>query len=159
MSKHIIALALLVLFTTACNRTYGTPAVPAEEIQFTQPMGTTTPTALLNTINSIPTQTPPIVTATAAVACSNAPAPHIRAEQQVTVTVEDWDKLKLRSDPSVSSDNVVLEMNQYTQLRILDGPICFSSVDAAYLFWKVAVIPSGEIGWVAEGDSAHYFIE
>ena len=159
MSKKFIAVFLLVILTSACNRSYATPAPQAEGTQFTQPMGTTTPTALLNTVNSIATETPSIVTATAAVACSNAPAPHVRAEQQVTVSVEDWDKLKLRSSPSVSSDNVVLELNQYTQLRILDGPICFSSANAAYLFWKVAVIPSGEIGWVAEGDSSHYFIE
>ena len=156
MSKRILALSLLLLLTTACNRAYATPVPPVEGIQFTQPMATATPTALFN---AAPTQTPSIVTATAQAACFNAPAPHVKAEQQVTVTVEDWDKLKLRSDPRVSSDNVVLELNQYTQLRILDGPVCFSNVEAAYLFWKVAVIPSGEIGWVAEGDLTHYFIQ
>lgn len=157
MSKRFITLSLLAILTSACNRAFVTPA--PQEIQFTSPMATTTPTALFNLGSSVPTETPSIVTATADVTCFNAPAPRVKAEQQVTVTVEDWDKLKLRSASRLSSDNVLMELDQYTQLRILDGPICFSSAEAAYLFWKVAVIPSGEIGWVAEGDSSHYFFE
>ena len=157
MPKRFITLAMLLILISACNRAYVTPA--PQEIQFTSPMATTTPTALFNFGNSAPTETPSVITATADVTCFNAPAPRVKAQQQVTVTVEDWDKLKLRSEPGISSDNVVMELDQFTQLRILDGPVCFSSAEAAYLFWKVAVIPSGEIGWVAEGDSSHYFFE
>jgi hypothetical protein len=85
----------------------------------------------------------------------------VKIGQQVTVTVEDWDKLKLRSTPRISSDTVLLELEQYTQLRILDGPVCVSSPDTddSFVFWKVAMIPGGEIGWVAEGDYSHYFID
>lgn len=159
MSKRIIALSLLIAFTTACNRAYVTPIPSATEISFTQPMATSTPTALFNFGDAAPTHMPAVVTATAEILCSGAPAPHIKMDQQVTVTVEDWDKLKLRSSAKVASDNVVMELEQYTQLRILDGPVCAYSADTAYIFWKVAVIPSGEIGWVAEGDLSHYFIE
>ena len=158
MSKSLITISLLLILTTACNRSYVTPTPVAGEIQFAQPLATTTPTALFN---SLSTATPAIVTATADVACSAAPLTRVKVGKQVTVTVEDWDKLKLRSNPQISSHNVVLELNQYSQLRILDGPICVSSVEtkSSFLFWKVAVIPSGEIGWVAEGDLTHYFIE
>ena len=159
MSKHLIAIALFIFLTAACVQQYATPA-PATEIQFAQPMATTTPTALFDAGTDVPTSTPPIVTATAAVSCS-APAPHVETGQQVTVMVEDFDKLKLRSEPAVSSDNVTLELALYTQLRILDGPVCVKDAETGteYLFWKVAVIPSGEIGWVAEGDSTHYFFQ
>jgi hypothetical protein len=125
-------------------------------------MATATPTALFNSLNpnAAGTPTPLVVTATPELACP-APEPHVEIGQQVTVTVEDWDKLKLRSTPRISSDTVVLELDQYTQLRILDGPMCVSSseTEVSYVFWKVVVIPGGEIGWVAEGDNSHYFIE
>lgn len=167
MAKRLIALSLLIVLTAACDRAYVTPIPSATEISFTQPMSTTTPTALFN---FAPTQTPVVVTPTVMVEATQtiplesclAPESRVKPGQQVTVTVEDWDKLKLRSDPKFAFENVVMELNQYTQLRILDGPICVlaaNSNDDAYLFWKVAVIPSGEIGWVAEGDSTHYFIE
>ena len=158
MLKRFISVSLFILLTSACNMQYATPAA-ATEIQFAQPMATTTPTALFDPSQAVPTSTPPIVTATAAVSCS-APAPHVKTGQQVTVMVEDFDKLKLRSEPEIS-DNVTLELDLYTQLRILDGPVCVLDADTEteYLFWKVAVIPSGEIGWVAEGDSTHYFFQ
>jgi hypothetical protein len=159
MLKHFISFPLFILLTSACVQQYTTPA-PATEIQFAQPMATTTPTALFNSGQAAPTSTPPIMTATAVVSCS-APAPHVETGQQVTVMVEDFDKLKLRSDPQISPDNVTLELELYTQLRILDGPVCVLDADTEteYLFWKVAVIPSGEIGWVAEGDATHYFFQ
>ena len=159
MSKRLIAISLFVFLTTACVQQYATP-VAATQIQFAQPLATTTATALFNPGESVPTSTPPIVTATAAVSCS-APAPHVKTGQQVTVMVEDFDKLKLRSEPEISPDNVTLELELYTQLRILDGPVCVLDADTEiqYLFWKVAVIPSGEIGWVAEGDATHYFFQ
>lgn len=150
--KTIAALSLFFLFS-GCSRPIATA------VEFTQPMATITPTALFITTNTDATFTPAVVTATPDFICSNAPAPRVKPEQQVTVLVEDWDKLKLRSSAAVDSDNVVMELNQYTQLRILDGPVCVSATEASYVFWKVAVIPSGEIGWVAEGDLTHYFIE
>ena len=75
--------------------------------------------------------------------------------------MEDWDKLKLRSEPRVSSDNILLELDQYSQLKILEGPLCVYSAETgySYYFWQVVVTLSGETGWVAEGDYTHYFIE
>ena len=150
--KTIAALSFLVLFS-GCSRPIATA------VEFTQPMATTPPTALFITSNTDATVTPAVVTPTPDFTCANAPTPRLNPEQQVTVLVEDWDKLKLRSSAAVDSDNVVMELDQYTQLRILDGPVCVAATDASYVFWKVAVIPSGEIGWVAEGDLTHYFIQ
>lgn len=153
MSKWFISLSLLLILLSACDRPYVGPTAPVE---FAQPMATATPTALFNH----PTQTPSIVTATAASSCA-APAPHVQIGQQVTVTVKNWDKLKLRSKPEISSETVILELDQYSLLEILEGPECVFSPETgdSYWFWKVKVLSSGEVGWVAEGDASHYYIE
>ena len=159
MSKSFNAIFLLMNLASACSRPLAsTPS--AEQIQFAQPMATATSTALFNANNFSPTQTPLIVTATAASSC-HAPAPHVQIGQKVTVLVENWDKLKLRSKPEISSDTVILELEQHSQLEVLDGPECVSSAETGdtYWFWNVKVLPGGETGWVAEGDDSHYFIE
>jgi len=75
--------------------------------------------------------------------------------------VDDTDKLKLRETPEISPNTEVKGLDKFTQLKILDGPVCAASTDpeVSYWFWKVEVQPNGEIGWVAEGDSSNYFIE
>ena len=44
------------------------------------------------------------------------------------------------------------ELDQFTQLSIVQGPVCVYSDETgtSYWFWQVKVISSGEIGWVAE---------
>jgi hypothetical protein len=156
MPKSFIAIFLSVVLLSTCSRAYVPSTPPAQEFQFAQPMATGTPPPLFNTA----TQTPSVVTATAAASCP-APAPHVQIGQKVTVTVENWDKLKLRSKPEISSETVILDLAQYSQLEILEGPECVSSAASGdtYWFWKAKVLPSGEIGWVAEGDFSHYFFE
>jgi hypothetical protein len=157
MSKLFITIALLALLTSACNMQVTAAASPAEGVQGTASI---TPTRLFNTVNQVSaeTSTPSVVTATVEPFCPA--APHVKIGQQVTVLVEDWDKLKLRSGPEISSDTVLMELAQYSQLKILDGPVCVYSAETgySYWFWKVTVLPGGETGWVAEGDSTHYFI-
>jgi hypothetical protein len=182
MSKPFIAVLLLVILTSACNQPVNITTLPtltpiANNIN---PSPSVTPTplfvtatgqvqstatlALLPTVAfhspTVAVGTPTFVAIATVSASCPAPVPHVVVDQQVSVTVEDWDKLKLRSKAALSADTIVMELPQYTQLRILDGPVCVLSpeTDSAYLFWKVAVIPSGEIGWVAEGDIWHYFI-
>jgi hypothetical protein len=156
MSKPLIAVLLLLVLTSACSQPVHVTTLPSV-------------TPIANTIHPTPsaTPTPLFVTATEELlvpatesACA-APAPRVEIGQEVLVTVEDWDKLKLRSEPVVSEDTVVMELDQFSQLKILDGPVCAYSAetDYSYWFWKVVVIPSGEIGWVAEGDYSHYFIQ
>jgi hypothetical protein len=160
MSKSFSALLLLVILTSACSRPVSISTLPTGEIQSAQAAPSSTPTPLFNTTNPIPaeTATPLIVTATVEAFCRA--APHVKIGQQVTVLVEDWDKLKLRSRPEISADTVLMELDQYSQLKILDGPTCIYSPETgdSHWFWKVTVIPGGEVGWVAEGDDSHYFI-
>ncbi|HET9913339.1 MAG TPA: hypothetical protein VFQ13_15700 [Anaerolineales bacterium] len=156
MSKSFIAILLLAVLTSACNQPVNVTTLP-------------TLTPIANTINPTPSETPTplfvtatedlLVTATGS-ACA-APAPRVQIGEKVLVTVEDWDKLKLRSEAAVSANSIVMELDQYSQLKILEGPVCVYSAetDYSYWFWKVVVIPSGEIGWVAEGDYSHYFIQ
>lgn len=161
MSKSFIAISLLLILISACNRPINVTTLPAEEAQYAQPMASPTATALFNTtISTTETPTPLVVTATGESACA-APVPRVEIGDKVLVRVEDWDKLKLRSEAGVSTDNVVMELDQYSQLKILDGPVCVYSAETgySYWFWKIVVTDSGEIGWVAEGDYTHYFIE
>jgi hypothetical protein len=161
MFRSFIALSLSVLLISACAQPIQVATLPAEEAQYAQPMASPTPTALFNTANSTTgTQTPLVVTATGESACA-APVPRVAIEDKVLVTVEDWDKLKLRSEAKVSSENIIMDLDQYSQLKILDGPMCVYSAETgySYWFWKVVVTDSGKIGWVAEGDYTHYFME
>src|SRR5512146_1089182 len=115
MSKPFIAVLLLIVLTTACSKS----------IHVTRLAAAPSVTPLPHAINSLATQTPTplIVTATLAVVC-RAPEPRVEVGQKVLVTVEDWDKLKLRSGPEVSPDNVVMDLDQYSRLKILEGPVC-----------------------------------
>jgi hypothetical protein len=92
--------------------------------------------------------------------CTGAPKQHVTTGQTVKVTVENFDKLKLRSEPRISSNTVIMELNKNTKLVILDGPVCVrAEANTSYWFWKVKVVPTNEQGWIAEGDFSHYFIE
>ena len=161
MAKRFIAVFLLIFLISACSGQVSTPA-PAEEIpsllSYTQevPIATSTPNIIMATEGPVsPTLTNIDQT------CSGAPAPHVTVGQQVSVVVENFDKLKLRSAPEISPDTEILELDKFTQLKILEGPVCVSDTEmgTSYWFWKVGVPPGADIGWVAEGDSLHYFIE
>jgi len=162
MSKSFIAVFLLILLIPACSRPINITTLPEPDREnlFAQPMASATATALPDVTISPGTPTPLVVTATEKVTC-DAPAARTAIGDEVLVTVENWDKLKLRSKPEISSNNVVMELEQYSRLKILDGPICASSTETSYSywFWKAAVIPSNEMGWIAEGDYSHYFIQ
>jgi len=159
MSKRFIVISLLVLLISACTRQVSTPPTPLA--------GTAQP--VFSTAESISTvtATPPIFeeteqpVSTIGVDCAGAPALHVAIGQEATVVVDDTDKLKLREIPEISPDTEIKGLDQFTQLKILEGPVCASSTDTgvSYWFWKVEVLPNGEIGWVAEGDSLNYFIE
>jgi len=160
MSKRLIVVSLLMLLISACSSQFTVLTPPAGEVQNTQPV-------FPNTLEPFPTATatPLILAATAlptsAPMCADSPTRHVVVGQQVTVMADDSDKLKLRSNPGISPDTVTRELDQFTQLTVVQGPVCVYSDETGtfYWFWKVKVISSGEIGWVAEGDSVHYFIE
>lgn len=157
MSKRFIAVSLLIILISACTRQVATPA----PLVGTQPVFSTvefTPTVTATPLIIGETQQPVPTTGDD---CPGAPALHVAIGQEVTVVVDDTDKLKLRETPEISPDMEVTVLDKLTFLKILEGPVCVSSTDpeVSYWFWKVEVISTGEIGWVAEGDSSNYFIE
>jgi len=110
-----------------------------------RPTDTATPTA--------------VATGTAAFSlCPGAPGPYVAVGNQVTVVAEDVDKLKLRSAPTLLPDTVLRELDRFTQLTVVGGPVCVREAGASYWFWQVEVYPGREVGWVAEGDVTHSFI-
>jgi hypothetical protein len=168
MSKTFVVISLFVILISACTRPVATSIPLVEEVQSAPSVPSSTPTSLLDTNIStstpaadvsVPTAAPIIVTATTEPTCSG--APRVQIGQEVTVVVEDWDKLKLRSEPRISPDTVVMELDQLTQLEILEGPVCVSDAETqiSYWFWKVTVLPTAEIGWIAEGEYPRYFIK
>jgi len=102
----------------------------------------------------------PVPTATV-LTCVGVDAPRVAIGQQVTVITEDTDQLQLRRSPVISPDTVMMELVNSTKLNVLDGPVCAYSEETSiyYWLWKVEVLPSGIIGWVAEGDFFRHFIE
>lgn len=115
-------------------------------------------------IVSIGTQyLPPTATASIDITPSACPGPHAPffAGLKVIVIAGNSDKLKLRSEPKISPDTVIRELDQFTSLQIVGGPMCVTAVETgiSYWLWKVKVISNGKTGWVAEGDGSNYFIE
>lgn len=160
MSKRFALISLLTLLISACTRQVATPTPFTGTVQpvFSTPESSPTITATLQAIG-VNTEQPE--STTAPVDCSGAPAIHVAIGQEVTVVSDNTDKLKLREIPEISPDTEVTGLDQFTQLKILEGPVCATSADpgVSYWFWKVEVQPTGEIGWVAEGNSLNYFIE
>ena len=168
MSKRFILVSLLVILISACTRQVATPT---EAVQTTLP-------APSNTGESVPSagMTPfmtesagqPVVPvpelidmATVESVCPGAPTPHIAFGQLVTVVSDNVDKLKLRSEPQISPDTLLRDLDTSTELKVLGGLVCVQAPDGStsYWFWMVEVTSTGEVGWVAEGDSSGYFIE
>ena len=164
MAKRFIAVFSLVTLISACSGQVSTPAPASEEnlpvISYTLevPVATSTPVIVMATEGQA-VSTVTFIEATPA--CLGAPAPHVVIGQQVTVVVENFDKLKLRSAPEISPETEKMELDKFTQLKILGGPVCVPDAETGtfYWFWKVGVPPGTDNGWVAEGDSLHYFIE
>lgn len=172
MSKRFSPISLLIILISACTDQGNASTPPLEKVQSTQPAPSNTvewestpPTItaspdLAATEKAIPRPTF-IDTATAPFsACPGAPGPYAAIGNQVTVVAEDVDKLKLRSEPKISPDTVIRELNRFTQLKIVGGPLCVQSdkTGTSYWFWQVYIPLSKEIGWIAEGDAQHSFI-
>lgn len=164
MLKRLLIVSLLTVLISACTSQIATPATKTEDVQpivsNTLPSiltAASTSTALVTSNQSTPTLA---MTDTAISACPGAPAPHVTVGQQVTVASADLDKLKLRSEPKISPDTVLMELDTSTRLNIVGGFVCVHSDETgtSYWFWKVEVLPLGVTGWVAEGDAQHYFI-
>lgn len=170
MSKRFILVFLMIVLTSACTQQVNVVVPTSEEVQNTQPVSsgtkeseTTSPEPVV-TEKALPHPTfvPTIAPADTATevfsACPGAPGPYAAIGKTVTVVAEDADKLKLRSEPKTLPETVKRELNRFTQLQIMDGPVCVRDAQVPYWYWQVKVLPDGETGWVAEGDVRHSFI-
>lgn len=93
-------------------------------------------------------------------ACPGAPMPQVVIGQTVMVVAEDFDKLKLRSEPRIAPDTELKELDKFTNLLIVNGPVCVTGeANTAYWFWEVQVLPGNEKGWIAEGNLSEYFVK
>src|SRR5215207_196956 len=168
MSKQSILISLLIILLSACTQQVPTSTPLPEEAQETQPAASTPPTRTMSELAATEAANPRpafTITPTAAEtatavfsACPGAPGPYAAIGSQVTVVAEDIDKLKLRSEPRISPDTVIGELDRFTQLQVVGGPLCLRETGASYWFWQVKVLPDGETGWVAEGDVQHSFL-
>jgi len=168
MSKRLIAFFLLIVLISGCTRQVATPTPLPEEVQpvFSNTPGVTPQagTAPLATESAAQQSAPTLAvvdTVMVESVCPGAATPHVTFGQLVTVVSDNIDKLKFRSEPKISPDTLLRDLDTATQLKILGGLVCVQSPDTetSYWFWMVEVVSTGEIGWVAEGDSSHYFIE
>ena len=170
MSKRFFPVSLLIILISACTYQGNTVTPQLEKAQRTQPAPSNTVEweSTPPTITASPATTdkamprPTVIdTATAVYSiCPGAPGPFVSLGNQVTVVSEDVDKLKLRSEPKISPETVISELERFTQLKIVDGPLCIQSAETgtSYWFWQVYIPLSKEIGWIAEGDVQHPFI-
>ena len=127
MLKRFIVISLLIVLTSACTAQFTTLTPPTEEVQpvFSNtlaavPTATATPLVLMATEQPLP----PLD-----FACPGAPTPHVNVGQQVVVMVDNSDKLKLRSEHKISPDTVKMDLDQFTQVKILEGPYCVESAE------------------------------
>jgi len=75
-----------------------------------------------------------------------------------TAYVNSGAGLRGHSQPNLSSDNVVVMLSYGAPVEIVDGPVCVNyDADTAYWFWQVRDA-NGVLSWVAEGDSAYYYL-
>lgn len=182
MSKHFSLISLLILLLSACTQ-QSAAVTPSPEASHAQPAPSkvveSTPDVIAAWTSAASTQDAvstglagtkdakvrptftvtdtAVASATAAFSlCPGAPGPYVSVGKQVTVVSEDVDKLKLRSTPEISPDNVLRELNRFTRMTVVGGPVCVHSGEASYWFWQVQV--ERETGWVAEGDVQHAFI-
>lgn len=184
MSKRTTLSCLLILLISACTQQVA-PGTLSPDVQRTQPapsksVGSEAASSVISAWTSsastqeavwtsiagtkdaivrptLTTTDTAIASATAAFSlCPGAPGPYVSMGKQVTVVSEDVDPLKLRSTPEISPDNVLRNLNRFTRMRVVGGPVCVRAGEASYWFWQVQV--ERETGWVAEGDVQHAFI-
>jgi len=106
------------------------------------------------------------------VACSGTPAPaptltmeatpgcdkgfsKLSIGQTITV-IEVGHPNRVRSTPHVANDNIIGEISNGQNAKIVDGPVCLDGL----IFWKIqgSSVPTG-IGWSAEGDGTTHWLE
>lgn len=93
--------------------------------------------------------------------CPTAPPSRVKVGDHARVTFTDGIPLRVRDKPEVATDNVIVQIAEGTEFDIIGGPQCapIPGSNSSYVFWQIKIDASSTSGWVAEGDSAAYYIE
>ena len=70
-----------------------------------------------------------------------------------TITFTDGTPLRLREKPSTVFGDVVAKVDEGTQVKVRNGPICSEE----YFWWEVTI--QRKQGWMAEGDGQVRFLK
>lgn len=85
--------------------------------------------------------------------CPGAILSRITVSMQARTTIIDGTQTRVRNKPNVSGE-IVKRLDEGTEFQVIGGPQCSDG----YTWWQIE-LPSGDQGWVAEGDASRYFIE
>lgn len=162
----ILVSAVLLLGVLSCSAPVLVPTA--------EPLPSATPTwTLLPPPSSTPgptdTPVPPTLApdeptptrTTTPFSCPGAPASRLKVGDTARVTFTDGLPLRVRETPVVNNTNIIAQIPEGTEFAITGGPECapIPNSDGSFVFWEMRVTSSGLEGWVAEGDSARYYIE
>ncbi|HVO41945.1 MAG TPA: Ig-like domain-containing protein, partial [Aggregatilineales bacterium] len=89
----------------------------------------------------------------ASVSCPGAPVTRLKVGANGVVLSDDPRPIRVRSTAGLKGTQVAM-LPPGTTFKIVDGPICADS----FVWWKLTTTDKKTTGWVAEGDSQHYFI-
>ncbi len=163
--RSLSLLAVLLIFACSMPRLVPTP----------EPRPSPTPTWTLLPLGTPlqPSETPGPASETAAPAsptlgptqeafnCPNAPPVRVQVGDRARVTFTDGLALRVRSEPEVTGNNVVVQIPEGTEFEIIGGPVCapIPETGSSFVFWMISINQGGTTGWVAEGDSVNYYVE
>ena len=92
--------------------------------------------------------------------CPGAPIVKVQVNDLVMVATSNNDKLILRTKPILDKTTEERKLSYGAYLKIHDGPVCVKDPSSGlnYWFWEVKDKTTGEMGWVADGDSTMHFL-
>jgi len=120
-----------------------------------RPTDTPIPTPTLFPTNTpVPTATPSIQLSREWQPCPDAPPSRLHEGEKGRVTFFPDQPNNVRRSPSLSA-KILGQIYPGEVFKILGGPACGD----ALVWWKVRSLRTGLIGWTAEGDYEHYWLE
>lgn len=87
-------------------------------------------------------------------ACPGTPPIRLEAGTSACVAAIHPNSLRLRSQPGIHQDNVLLRLDPGTRTLIMEGPVCVDGFN-----WFRILTGEGLEGWAAEGSENNYFLE
>jgi hypothetical protein len=85
--------------------------------------------------------------------CLGAPPSRLQLGQPARITISNGLPVRMRSRPGKAGE-VIAQVPEGTSVTLMENPIC----EEGLLWWKVE-IPTGEVGYVAEGTADGYLLE